>query len=48
MVYNCKTGIVKAVMWDGHNESEIEQFVGERFHGYLNNLVAYNHTTINH
>lgn len=42
MVYNCKTGIVKAVMWNGHNESEIEQFVGERFHGYLNNLVAYN------
>ena len=39
--YVKKPVVIEAVQWTGHNDSEIEDFVGESFVGIGDNLVAY-------
>lgn len=41
MKYRKKPVVIEAIKWDGHNDSEIENFVGDMFDGYGDNLVAY-------
>lgn len=41
MKYRKKPVVIEAIKWDGHNDSEIENFVGDMFGGYGDNLVAY-------
>lgn len=41
MNYRLKSTLVEAKMWDGHNDSEIEEFLGNSFRGCGNNLVAH-------
>ena len=41
MKYRKKPVVIEAIKWDGYNDSEIENFVGDMFVGYGDNLVVY-------
>lgn len=41
MKYRKKPVVIEAIQWTGMNDAEIEDFVGDAFEGYGDNLVAY-------
>ena len=39
--YRKKPVIIEAIRWTGKNDKEVEDFIGDSFEGYGNNLVGY-------